>query len=193
MKKTFVLIMALASTIGVKAQTWKVDAAHTNIEFSVDYMVVSELNGTFKMFDGKAESAKPDFTDAKINFNVDVNSINTDNEMRDKHLKGDDFFNAEKYPKMAFTSTSMKKINDKNYELTGNLTIRDVTKTVKFDVTYGGTVNDPWGNTKAGFKAKGKINRYDYNLKYNAATEAGGLVASEEVAMNLNIVMIKQK
>ncbi len=185
--------MSLVSFMGVNAQTWKVDATHTNIEFNVDYMVVSELNGTFKMFDGKAEVVKPDFSDAKISFTVDVNSINTDNEMRDKHLKGDDFFNAEKYPKMSFTSTSMKKVADKKYVLEGNLTIRDVTKPVKFDVTYGGTVNDPWGNTKAGFKANGTINRFDYNLKYNAATEAGGLVASDEVAMNLNIVMIKQK
>ena len=193
MKKTIILLMSLVSFIGVNAQTWKVDATHTNIEFNVDYMVVSELNGTFKMFDGKAEAVKPDFSDAKISFTVDVNSINTDNEMRDKHLKGNDFFNAEKYPKMSFTSTSMKKVADKKYVLEGNLTIRDVTKPVKFDVTYGGTVNDPWGNTKAGFKANGTINRFDYNLKYNAATEAGGLVASDEVAMNLNIVMIKQK
>ncbi len=193
MKKTIILLMGLISFMNANAQTWKVDAAHTNIEFNVDYMVVSELNGTFKMFDGKAESVKPDFSDAKINFTVDVNSINTDNEMRDKHLKSDDFFNAEKYPKMSFTSTSMKKVADKKYVLEGNLTIRDVTKPVKFDVTYGGTVNDPWGNTKAGFKAKGTIKRFDYNLKYNAATEAGGLVASDEVAMNLNIVMIKQK
>ncbi len=193
MKKTIVLLMSLVSAAGLQAQTWNVDATHTNIEFSADYMVVSELTGTFKMYEGKAISVKPDFTDAKINFIVDVNSINTDNEMRDKHLKGDDFFNAEKYPKMTFTSTSMKKINGKKYELTGNLTVRDVTKAVKFDVTYGGTVNDPWGNTKAGFKAVGKINRFDYNLKYNAATEAGGLVASEIVTMNLNIVMIKQK
>ncbi len=193
MKKTILVLIGLISTMGLKAQTWNVDAAHTNIQFNVDYMVVSELEGNFKLFDGKAEATKPDFSDAKINFNVDVNSINTDNEMRDKHLKSDDFFNVEKFPKMTFKSTSMKKISEKKYVLEGDLTIRDITKHIKFDVNYGGTVNDPWGNTKAGFKATAKINRFDYNLKYNAASEAGGLVAGNEVAMNLNIVMIKQK
>lgn len=193
MKKTILILTGFLSTIGLKAQTWNVDPVHTNVNFNVEYMLVSDLDGSFKVFDGKIESVKPDFTDAKINFNVDVNSVNTDNEMRDKHLKADDFFNAEKYPKMSFKSTSMKKVSDKKYELEGDLTIRDVTKRVKFDVTYGGTVNDPWGNTKAGFKASGKIKRFDYGLKYNQMTEAGGLAAGNEVAMNLNLIFVKQK
>ena len=113
--------------------------------------------------------------------------------MRDKHLKSDDFFNAEKFPKMSFKSTSIKKSGDKKYILEGELTIRDVTKKVKFDVTYGGTVNDPWGNTKAGFKATTKINRKEYGLKYNAALESGGMVAGDEVTININTILIKQK
>lgn len=157
MKKTLVLLLSLISTMGLKAQTWKVDPAHTNIQFSVDYMVVSELEGSFRMFDGKAETSNPEFTDARINFTVDVNSVNTDNEMRDKHLKGDDFFNAEKYPKMTFKSTSMKKVSDKKYVLEGDLTIRDITKRVKFDVNYGGIVNDAWEIPKQVLKQAGRL------------------------------------
>jgi polyisoprenoid-binding protein YceI len=159
---------------------WTVDKAHSNVKFTVTHMVVSEVGGTFKVFDGTMEHTKPDYSDAKINFMVDVTSINTDNERRDGHLKGDDFFNAEKYPQMKFVSTSFTPSGDNKYKLAGDLTIRDVTKPVVFDVTYGGTINDK-GATKSGFKAKTTINRFDYNLKWNAATEAGGLVVSKDV------------
>ena len=193
MKKFFLTIAVATCLFSANAQNWNLDQAHTNITFTTEYLVVSELEGSFKKFDGTFTSSKPDFSDIQITFNVDVNSVNTENEMRDKHLKSDDFFNAEKFPKMSFKSTSIKKSGDKKYILEGELTIRDVTKKVKFDVTYGGTVNDPWGNTKAGFKATTKINRKDYGLKYNAALESGGLVAGDEVAININTVLIKQK
>jgi polyisoprenoid-binding protein YceI len=193
MKKSILLFVLLVSSQFSNAQNWSVDPAHTNIGFSVDYMMVSELDGSFKKYDGNVSSVKPDFSDAKIDFTVDVNSINTDNEMRDKHLKGDDFFNAEKYPSLIFKSTSIKKLSDKKYVLEGDLTIRNITKHVKFDVTHNGVVNDPWGNTKAGFKAVTKINRSDYGLKYNAAIETGQMVAGEEVTLNINTVLIKQK
>ena len=166
---------------------WSVDNAHSNVNFTVTHLVISEVEGHFKSFTGTIESTKPDFTDSKIDFTVDVASINTDNDMRDKHLKSDDFFNAEKFPKMTFKSVSFKKINDKKYELSGDLTIRDVTKRVKFDVTYGGTVKDGYGNTKAGFKATATINRYDYHLKWNSVTEAGGAVVGPDVTIQLNL------
>lgn len=193
MKKTILILAAVIGSLSTQAQNWKVDDVHTNVGFSVDYMVVSELEGTFKKYDAVVTSEKPDFSDLKLTFNVDVNSINTDNEMRDKHLKGDDFFNADKFPKVTFKSVAVKKISDKKYVLEGDLTIRDVTKRVKFDVNYGGTVKDPWGNTKAGFKASTKINRLDYGLKYNSALESGEMVASNEVTININTVLIKQK
>jgi polyisoprenoid-binding protein YceI len=193
MKKTILIAATLIASLGAKAQNWTVDASHTNVNFVVDYMVVSELEGTFKKYDAKVTSEKADFSDIKIEFNVDVNSINTENEMRDKHLQSDDFFNAEKFPKLTFKSISMKKVDGKKYVLEGDLTLRDITKRVKFDVVYGGTVNDPWGNTKAGFKATTKINRMDYGLKYNAAIETGALVAGNEVTLNINTVLIKQK
>ncbi len=167
---------------------WVLDKAHTNVRFSVSHLVVSDVDGSFKSFDGSMTSAKPDFSDAVINFTVDVNSINTDNENRDKHLQSDDFFNAAKFPQIKFTSTSFKPLGNNKYTLTGNLTIRDITKVVSFDVTYGGTVTSAaMGGTHAGFKAKTTINRFDYNLKWNAATEAGGAVVGKEVEITLNI------
>lgn len=170
---------------------WTIDKAHSSVKFSVTHLVVSEVDGTFKLFDGSMENAKPDFSDAKVSFTVDVNSINTDNDMRDKHLKSDDFFNAEKFPAMKFQSTSLTPAGGKDYKLAGNLTIRDVTKPVVFDVTYGGTA-EMMGKTKIGFKAKTTINRFDYNLKWDKATEAGGLVVSKEVDLMVNVEMNKE-
>jgi polyisoprenoid-binding protein YceI len=173
--------------------TWKSDPAHSNVKFSVTHLVVSDMEGTFRTFDGNLTSATPDFSDAKIEFTVDVASVNTDNADRDAHLKSDEFFNAEKYPKMSFKSTSVKKTGENKYVLEGDLTIRDITKRVRFDVTGGRSIVDPWGNTKAGFRAITTINRFDYNLKWNKATEAGGLVVGDDVVVMLNISMIKNK
>jgi polyisoprenoid-binding protein YceI len=176
----------------VDAGKWIVDRTHSSVKFSVSHLVVSEVEGSFKLFDGSMENRKPDLTDATINFTVDVNSINTDNDMRDKHLKSDDFFNAEKFPAMKFQSTSMKPLGGNKYELKGNLTIRDVTKPVVFDVTYGGSVN-AMGTTKLGFKAKSTINRFDYNLKWSQATEAGGLVVGKDIDITVNVELSKAK
>ena len=168
-----------------QAGTWVVDKPHTNVKFSVAHLVISDVDGNFKSFDGTMESSKPDFSDAKITFTADVNSINTDNEMRDNHLKSDDFFNAAKYPQIKFVSTSFTPQGDNKYKLVGDLTIRDVTKSVTFDVKYGGTVV-AMGGTHAGFKATAKIDRFDYNLKWSKATEAGGLVAGKDVEITIN-------
>ena len=113
--------------------------------------------------------------------------------MRDTHLKSDDFFNAEKYPKMTFKSISFKKVSGNKYALTGNLTLRDVTKNVTFDVTYGGTAKDGYGNTKAGFKASTIINRFDYGLKWNALTEAGGMTVGSDVTIALRLEFAQAK
>src|SRR5690349_23017627 len=169
---------------------WTIDKVHSNVKFTVTHLVISEVEGYFKIFDGTVEHSKPDFSDAKINFTVDVNSINTDNENRDKHLKSDDFFNAEKFPQMKFESTSLQPLGNNKYKLTGNLTIRDITKPVTFDVTYGGTITSQ-GKTKAGFKATTTINRFDYNLKWNAATETGGMVVGKDVEVSVKLELNK--
>jgi len=174
------------------AEGWKLDAAHSKIQFKAAYLLISDTEGDFKKFDGTFSSSKADWTDLKTTIAVDVNSINTENEMRDGHLKGDDFFNAEKYPQIKFESTSVKKIGDKQYVLNGNLTIRDVTKQVSLPVVFNGMVKDPWGNTKVGFKSTGKINRKDYGLKYNGAAGTGEAVVGDEVEFIVDLVLIKQ-
>lgn len=176
----------------VEAGKWTVDKSHSNVKFTITHLVVSEVEGSFKLFDGSMQNTKEDLSDAKIDFSVDVASIDTDNQRRDTHLKSDDFFNAEKFPAMKFTSTSMKPAGENKYKLAGNLTIRDVTKPVEFDVTYGGSAN-AMGTTKLGFKAQTTINRFDYNLKWDKATEGGGLVVSEDVDIALNIQLNKVK
>jgi len=175
------------------ATNWTLDKSHSGVKFSVDHLVISETEGTFKVFDGSLTSPAPDFNNAQVSFSVDVNSINTDDEKRDGHLKSDDFFNAEKYPEMKFTSTSFKKVKGNAYVLEGDLTIRDVTKKVKFAVIYGGTVKDPWGNIKAGFKASGTVNRKEFGLKWGVLTESGGAVVGDEVRMLINVEFAQAK
>jgi polyisoprenoid-binding protein YceI len=187
------LIIAFAITTGAFAQTsWKLDNSHSSVKFSVEHLKVSETEGNFKGFDGTLSSKNADFTDAEITFTVDVKTINTDNEMRDKHLQSDDFFNSEKFPQIIFKSSSFKKVSGNKYALEGDLTIRDVTKKVKFDVVYRGTQKDPYGNTKAGFKATGSIKRLEYGLKWNVMTEAVSVVADDvNIIINLEYAQAK--
>ncbi len=194
MKKILVAFVLLAVHSAVSAQTkWNVDPVHSSVKFSVTHLVISEVEGTFKVYAGSISSASPDFADAAIDFSVDVSSVNTDNDYRDKHLKSDDFFNAEKFPKITFKSVSFKKVSGNNYALTGDITIRDITKRVTFDVVYNGQVKDPYGNIKAGFKASTVINRLDYNLKWNNLTEAGGAVVGKDVTLKLNLEFAQAK
>jgi polyisoprenoid-binding protein YceI len=191
---TFATLALMASSM--LAQTsWGVDAAHSKLGFKVTHMMVSETEGKFKVYEGKVTTAKTetDFTDASVEFTVDANSIDTDDDKRDGHLKSADFFDTEKNPKITFKSTSMKKGKAAGtYILKGDLTIKGVTKPVEFTaVTNGKTVKDPWGKTRMGFLAKGKINRKDYGLNWNAALEAGGVAVSEEVNIECNIELVK--
>jgi polyisoprenoid-binding protein YceI len=168
-----------------QSSVWTLDKDHTKLKFTIAHMVISDVDGIFKAFDGSMQTSKADFSDAKISFTADVNSINTDNEKRDADLKSENFFNASKYPQIKFVSTSFTPQGDNKYKLVGDLTIRDITKSVTFDVKYGGSVV-AWGSTHAGFIAKAKIDRFDYNLKWSAVTEAGGLVAGKEVEITIN-------
>jgi polyisoprenoid-binding protein YceI len=178
--------------VKVNSSKWSLDKVHSVVKFSINHMVVSEVEGSFKMFDGSLEHSKPDYSDAKIAFSVDVNSLSTDNDYRDKHLKTDDFFNAEKYPSMKFESTSFVPQGGNKYKLSGNLTIRDVTKPVTFDVTYGGSIKTDKGS-KIGFKALTTINRFDYNLKFDKATETGGLVVGKDVEITVKVELNEVK
>jgi polyisoprenoid-binding protein YceI len=137
-------------------------------------------------------SDKPDFTDAQVSFEADADSVSTHNEQRDTHLKSDDFFNAGEFPKLTFKSTSVEKKGDDEYVLKGNLTIRDFTKPVVLHVAHGGHTVDPWGQQREGFEITGKISRKEFGLKWNALTEAGGAVVSDDVRLILNVEMVKQ-
>ncbi len=191
-KIRFFALFTILAVISINAQTkWTIDKAHSKVQFAVTHLIISEVNGLFKSFDGSIEASNSDFTDAKINFTVNVASINTENDGRDKHLKSDDFFNADKFPSITFKGKSLKKIDDKNYKLTGDFTIRDVTKEITLDVVYNGSIKDPWGNTKAGFKILGEINRFDYNLKWNSLMEAGGAVVGKTVKLVIDLELQK--
>ncbi|MFN8166386.1 MAG: YceI family protein [Bacteroidia bacterium] len=192
MKRLSLLVLGLAMTAATYAQNWKIDAAHSKIRFSAKYLVISDTEGEFKKFDGTITSSKADWTDLQATITIDVNSINTDNDMRDGHLKSDDFFNAEKFPTITFKAISVKNLGGNKYMLTGDLTIRDVTKRVEVPVVFGGTVKDPWGNLKAGFKATGTINRKDFGLKYTNAAATGEAVVSDNVEFTIDLVLIKQ-
>lgn len=172
--------------------TYQIDAAHSEINFKVKHLMITNVTGNFRQFSATLKSEAADYSDAQITFEADVNSINTNNEQRDGHLKSDDFFNAEQYPKLTFVSQSLSKVSADKYVLTGDLTIRNVTKTVKLDVEFGGVMVDPWGQHKAGFEITGTINRKDFDLKWTATTEAGGLVVSDEVKLQISAQMIKQ-
>jgi polyisoprenoid-binding protein YceI len=172
--------------------TYKIDAAHSEITFKVKHLMITNVTGSFTKFDATLETANEDFSDAKITFEADTDSISTNNEQRDGHLKSEEFFASEKFPKISFTSTSFTNINGPDYVLTGDLTIRGVTKKVELAVEYGGTATDPYGQVKAGFEIGGKINRTDFGLVWNATTEAGGIVVSNDIKLHLAVQMIKQ-
>ena len=164
---------------------WKIDPAHSEINFKVKHMLVSTVRGHFDKFDATIETSKEDFSDAKIKFEADINSISTRNEQRDAHLKSADFFDAENNPKMTFESTAVKAISDYEMEVKGKLTLRGVTKEIILNVLYNGIVSG-FGDSKiAGFEVIGKLDRFDYGLQWNALTEAGGVVVSNEVKIEI--------
>lgn len=193
----YVLALLLAFVVAGSAATaqstkWVQDASHSNVGFKIKHLVISSVSGNFKDYSITVLSDKEDFSDAKIEVTINTASIDTDNGDRDNHLRSDDFFNAEKYPKMVFKGKSMKKVGKNKYKLTGDLTIRDVTKTVTLDVEFGGKIKDPWGNTKVGFRIEGLINRFDYGLKWSKAVETGGLVVDEDVRIICEVELAKQ-
>lgn len=174
------------------ATKWTIDPAHSEIQFKVKHLVISTVTGKFTEFSGGFEQEGDDFTTAQVEFSAKVDSISTGVADRDAHLRSDDFFNAETYPELSFRSASIKKISDDKYTMTGELTIRDVTRPIELTVTHGGTVTDPYGNTKAGYEISGALNRKDYNLRWNAVTEAGSVVVADQVKLDLNVQVAQE-
>jgi len=172
--------------------TWKIDPAHSEVQFKVKHLMITSVTGQFATFDGTVETANDDFANADIKFEADVASISTKNADRDAHLQAADFFDAANHPKITFVSKDVKKIDDDNYKVTGDLTIRGNTKPVELNVEYGGTQKDPWGQTKAGFELTGKVSRKDFGLTFNATTETGGVVLGDEVKLMAAVQLVKQ-
>ncbi len=172
---------------------WVLDPTHSEVHFKVKHLVISTVTGTFKSFEGTFEAENGDFTDAEIDFSLDVSSIDTNQEQRDTHLKSADFFESEKYPKIVFKSTSFRKVDDDEYELTGDLTVKDVTKPIKLEVEYGGSATDFYGNEKAGFEIEGKISRKEFGLTWDAVTEAGAIVVGDDIKLSINAQFTKQQ
>jgi polyisoprenoid-binding protein YceI len=195
MKHVSLALAMLVSTVALSADTvtWVPDPAHSSVGFSVRHLLISEVSGRFDKYSIEVVSAKEDFSNAQINVTVRTSSIDTDNEKRDKHLRSDDFFNAEKYPELKFVGRKLEKIEGDTYKLYGDLTIRDITRPVTLDVTMGGVVKDPWGNERAGFSISGEIDRFEYGLTWDAATEAGGLVVGPKVKIQSDLSLVKQE
>ena len=172
--------------------TWTIDTAHSEIGFKVKHLVISTVSGKFNSFEGKLEGDPNDLINAKISFSADIDSINTGNEQRDGHLKSADFFDAANHPKLTFTSTSIEKSGDAEYKVTGDLTVRGTTKPITLNVEFGGVHNNLYGQTVTGFEITGKIKRLEYGLTWNAVTEAGGVVVSDEVKLVIDAELVKQ-
>ena len=166
---------------------WVIDPLHSEVQFKVKHLVISTVTGTFRNFEGGATTTHDDFADADVHFSLDVASVDTNQEMRDNHLKSAEFFDADTYPKIAFKSTSFKKVDDDEYALTGELTMKGITKPVTLKAEYGGAANDMYGNKKLGFEVTGKINRKEFGLTHNALTETGGLALGEDIKLIANI------
>jgi polyisoprenoid-binding protein YceI len=180
MKKATIIASLFLFASTTFAQNWAVDKAHSRINFTITHLGLAELGGTFNSFDAKFTSTKPDFTDAVIELTADVNSIDTDNDMRDKHLKSPDFFDTEKNPNFTFKSSSFKKVSDKKYKLAGDLTLHGVTKPVTLDVVLNGTGTHPMSKkTIAGFTISGVIKRTDFGI----ATTTPVAMLSDEVKL----------
>ncbi len=197
MKKTILMLSSLfvlGATSFAQTTTWNLDKAHATLGFAVDHMVVSETQGKFAEFDVQLQADKADFTDAKISASVKVASVNTENKMRDEHLAGADFFEAEKFPTIEFKGLQLKKNKNGSYQAIGDVTIKGVTKKITFDVKFGGVIKDPQaygGKTRAGFKLNGKINREDFGLKYNSVLDGGGVAIGKEVRINAALEFTK--
>ncbi len=169
---------------------WAIDTTHTEVQFKVKHLVIATVTGFFRKFSGSMETETEDFDGASVQFSLDANSIETNQADRDTHLKSADFFAAAEYPSLDFEGT-LKKSSGHDYQLIGDMTIRGTKKPLTLAVEFGGIMVDPWGNTKAGFEINGKVNRKDFGLNWNALTEAGGMVVSEEVKILINAELVR--
>jgi polyisoprenoid-binding protein YceI len=195
MKKSL-LSLALAAVLGAAslpaaAESWSIDTSHSSVGFSVKHMMVTNVRGTFDRFTAKVDGSPADPTTAKISAAVEVASVDTRDAKRDEHLRSADFFDAAKFPEMTFASTKVEKTSGTTAKVTGNLTLRGVTKPVVLDVEYTSALKNPRGKTVIGATATGKINRKDFGVSWSRSLDGGGLVVGDEVAIQLDLQFVK--
>ncbi|OBS11307.1 hypothetical protein ATE49_16100 [Elizabethkingia miricola] len=171
---------------------WAIDPTHSEIGFKVKHMMFTNVSGKFEEIYVNLENEDDHFETSDITFSAEVNSVNTGNLDRDNHLRSADFFDAEHYPKITFKSTAVKKINEGEFQILGDLTIKNVAQSIALDAEYSGLMKDPWGNTKTGLSINGKINRKDFGLTWNTSLETGGVLVGEEIKLTAEIQLIKQ-
>lgn len=178
MKKTIISLFALVSCFAVSAQKWSLDKAHSKLTFTVTHLLLSEVDGVFKSFDASVTSSKEDFSDAVFELSADLKQVSTNNDMRDGHLQKADMFDTEKFGTMTYKSTGIKSLGGKKYALSGNLTLKGVTKPVTLELTHMGTGKNRQGKPLAGFKVTGTIKRTDFGVG-----AMPGAVVSEDVEL----------
>lgn len=172
---------------------WLLDPMHSELQFRIKHLMISNVSGALKNFHAEVETEEEDFTTAVINLTAEMDSISTNNEQRDAHLRNSDFFEVEKYPELKFKSTKVEKTDSDTFALYGELTLKGVTKPVKLNVEFNGSTKDPWGGERAGFVVTGKINRTDWGMNFNSVLETGGVMLSEEVKINSEMELVKQE
>lgn len=177
----------------MKKTKWLLDPLHSELTFKIKHLMISNVSGAFKNFKAKVETDETDFSKATINLIAEMNSISTNSEQRDAHLRSSDFFEVEKFPQMKFTSTRMEQTGDESFNLYGNLTMKGITNPVKLNMEFNGIVKDPHGQEKAGFFVSGKIKRSDWGININVALETGGLMLGEEVRIQSEVQFIRQE
>lgn len=171
---------------------WSIDPTHSDISFSVRHLMISHIKGNFQTYDANIYTTNKDFTTANIDVWIDAASVTTSDAKRDEHLKSAEFFDVKNHRQITFTASNIGKfLHDGKHEMWGELTMKGVTKLIKLEVKFGGIVNDPWGNEKAGFTITGQINRNDWGLNWNTAIETGGLLVGEEVTISCEIELTK--
>jgi len=189
----FAAVAVFVSVGSAQTSSWKLDKAHSQVKFTVAHLVISEVTGFFRDFDVTMVADRDDFTDARIETIVKASSIETGNERRDNHLRGDDFFNAEKFPEIKFKGTKIEKTGEDAYKIIGDLTIREVTKSVTLDTKHKGIITDSRGGFRSVFKAITTIDRFDFGVKWDRLIEGGGLVAGKDVDITLSMEFTNEK
>jgi polyisoprenoid-binding protein YceI len=171
---------------------WVLDPTHSQLGFKIKHLMITSVSGSFRNFKAEVEANETDFSTAQINLTAEMESISTNNEQRDAHLRNADFFEVEKYPELKFKSTKVTKTGSDTFDLYGELTLKGITKPVKLHVEYNGIAKDPWGGERSGFAITGKINRSDWGVNFNGVLETGSVMLSEEVKITGEIQLVKQ-